>query len=90
VGVVEMGAAFVLWLSALRLSENTAKVGNLIFISPFVSLFFIRALVGEEILPSTVMGLLLVVAGIVLQRTGPGRTAPEKVESRRRRSNRTR
>lgn len=68
VGVVEMGFAFVLWLSALRLSENTAKVGNLIFISPFVSLFFIRALVGEEILAATVWGLVLVVAGIALQR----------------------
>jgi drug/metabolite transporter (DMT)-like permease len=70
VGVVEMGAAFVLWLSALRRSENTAKVGNLIFISPFVSLFFIRALVGEEIHPATVLGLVLVVAGIALQRAG--------------------
>lgn len=70
VGVIEMGVAFIMWLSALRLSENTSKVGNLIFISPFVSLFFIRALVGEEILTATVLGLILVVAGIVLQRTG--------------------
>jgi drug/metabolite transporter (DMT)-like permease len=78
VGVVEMGIAFVLWLSALRLSENTAKVGNLIFISPFVSLFFIRALVGEEILRATVVGLVLVVAGIVLQRVR--RPEPARVQ----------
>lgn len=70
VGVVEMGVAFVMWLSALRLSKNTAKVSNLIFISPFVSLFFIRAFVGEEILTATVVGLVLVVAGIALQRVG--------------------
>ena len=70
VGIIEMGVAFVMWLSALRLSETTAKVGNLIFISPFVSLFFIRAFVGEEILPATVVGLVLVVAGIALQRAG--------------------
>jgi drug/metabolite transporter (DMT)-like permease len=68
VGVVEMGLAFVLWLSALRLSSNTAKVGNLIFISPFLSLVFIRTLVGEEILPATIAGLVLIVAGIVWQR----------------------
>jgi drug/metabolite transporter (DMT)-like permease len=68
VGIVEIGVAFLLWLSALRLSENTAKVSNLIFISPFVSLFFIRAFVGEEILTATVVGLVLVVAGIALQR----------------------
>jgi len=70
VGVVEMGVAFVMWLSALRLSENTAKVGNLIFISPFVSLFLIRVFVGEDILPATVAGLVLVVAGLVFQRAG--------------------
>ena len=70
VGVVEMGVAFVMWLSALRLSENTAKVGNLIFISPFVSLFLIRAFVGEEILTATIAGLVLIVAGTALQRVG--------------------
>jgi drug/metabolite transporter (DMT)-like permease len=70
VGMIEMGVAFVLWLSALRLSENTAKVSNLIFLSPFVSLFFIRAFVGEEILAATVVGLALVVAGIALQSVG--------------------
>ena len=68
VGLVEMAAAFVLWLRALRLSENTAKVGNLIFISPFVSLVFIRTLVGEEILGATIAGLVLVVAGMAVQR----------------------
>jgi drug/metabolite transporter (DMT)-like permease len=67
VGVVEMGVAFVLWLSALRLSENTARVGNLIFLSPFISLLFIRTFLGEEILGATVLGLALVVAGIAIQ-----------------------
>jgi drug/metabolite transporter (DMT)-like permease len=70
VGVIEMGVAFVMWLSALRLSENTARVGNLIFLSPFVSLFFIRSLLGEEILGATVLGLVLVVAGIAFQSAG--------------------
>jgi drug/metabolite transporter (DMT)-like permease len=68
VGVVEMGVTFVLWLTALRLSENTAKVGNLIFIAPFLSLVFIRAILGEEILPATYVGLVLIVAGVLYQR----------------------
>ena len=67
VGFVEMGFTFVLWLSALKLSENTAKVGNLIFISPFLSLIFIHFLVGETILISTFVGLTLIVSGIVIQ-----------------------
>lgn len=74
VGVVEMGLAFVLWLSALRLSVNTARVGNLIFISPFLSLVFIRTFVGEDILPATIAGLVLIVAGIVWQRVPFRRT----------------
>ena len=70
VGVFEMGIAFVLWLSALRLSENTAKVGNLIFLSPFLSLVLIHFLVGEKILAATFVGLVLVVAGLLVQRLG--------------------
>ena len=67
VGVFEMGITFVLWLSALKLSENTAKVGNLIFLSPFLSLVFIHFLVGEDILPSTFIGLVLIVMGLFIQ-----------------------
>lgn len=70
VGVIEMGVSFVFWLKALRLSENTSKVGYLIFLSPFLSLFLIRSLVGERILVSTPIGLVLIVAGLVLQRMG--------------------
>ena len=68
VGVVEMGVAFVLWLSALRLSENTAKVGNLIFIAPFLSLVLIHFVLGEHVLPSTFVGLGLIVAGLAVHR----------------------
>jgi drug/metabolite transporter (DMT)-like permease len=70
VGVVEMGATFVLWLTALKLSENTAKVGNLIFIAPVVSLVFIRLVLGEAILPSTYLGLGLIAGGFFYQRVG--------------------
>jgi len=73
VGIFEMGITFVLWLSALKLSENTAKVGNLIFMSPFLSLVFIHYLVGEDILPSTFVGLMLIVAGLIIQQLSVGR-----------------
>jgi drug/metabolite transporter (DMT)-like permease len=68
VGFFEMGITFVLWLTALRLSENAAKVGNLIFLSPFISLVLIHFLVGEQILPSTFAGLILIIAGLLIQR----------------------
>jgi len=78
VGAFEMGIAFVLWLKALKLSENTARVANLIFLSPFLSLIFIHLLVGEQILVSTFVGLSLIVAGLVLQQVGRRRPAAKK------------
>ncbi len=67
VGMFEMGITFVIWLSALKLSQNLARLANLIFISPFLSLVFIHFLVGEQILRSTLIGLPLIVAGLLIQ-----------------------
>jgi len=67
IGFFEMGITFVIWLKALQLSETTARVTNLIYISPFLSLIFVNILVGEKIIPATIAGLSLLVAGILLQ-----------------------
>ncbi|MBZ2168580.1 DMT family transporter [Marinobacter sp. F4216] len=67
VGVFEMGVAFVLWSYAMKKAENTSKVSNLIFISPFLSLVFIYFILGEEILPSTYIGLVMIMGGLWLQ-----------------------
>lgn len=70
VGLFEMGITFVLWMKALELSSTTARIGNLVFLSPFLSLIIIHLVVGEEIYPSTLVGLVLIVGGIVLQKAG--------------------
>ncbi len=67
VGIFEMGITFVFWLIALRLSRTTAQVSNLIYLSPFMSLVFIHFLVGETILPSTIVGLILIMTGLIIQ-----------------------
>lgn len=67
IGVFEMGITFVLWLHAMRLSTNTAKIANLIFISPFLSLLLISFLVKEKILFSTFVGLVFIIMGLLLQ-----------------------
>jgi len=67
VGIFEMGIAFVLWSYAMKKAENTSRVSNLIFISPFLSLVFIYFILGEQILPSTYIGLVLIMAGLWLQ-----------------------
>lgn len=71
VGAVEMGFTFVLWLTAMRLTDSTARIANLIFISPFLSLVFIQFVLGEPVRPGTVVGLALIVAGLWWQRGGP-------------------
>ena len=68
IGTFEMGIAFVAWLRALKLSRTTAQVGQLIYLTPFLSLLLISLFVGEPIYPSTVAGLALIIGGIALQR----------------------
>jgi len=70
VGAFEMSITYVLWLLAMRYSENTARVAGLIFISPFLSLVFIHYLVGEPIRCSTMAGLILITAGLLVQKYG--------------------
>ncbi len=67
VGLFEMGFTFILWLQALNLTKATAGVSSLVFLSPFISLIFIKLIVGEDILPSSVIGLVLIIAGVLIQ-----------------------
>ncbi|MFV0450436.1 MAG: DMT family transporter [Vibrio sp.] len=67
VGLFEMGITFVLWLSALKNTHNTARISNLIFASPFISLILLATIIGEEIHPSTLIGLVLIIIGLVVQ-----------------------
>lgn len=67
VGFFEMGITFVFWLKAVNLAQSVSKISNLIFLSPFLSLVFIYFFVGEEILPSTIFALVLIIAGLIFQ-----------------------
>ena len=67
VGLFEMGITFVVWLKALKLSKTTAQVSNLIYAAPFLSLIVIHFAVGEKILLSSIVGLVFIIAGIVIQ-----------------------
>ncbi|GGB13010.1 DMT family transporter [Agarivorans gilvus] len=67
VGLFEMGIAFVCWVMALKYTQNTARISNLIFISPFLSLFFISHFLAEAIEPATYLGLLLIISGLLIQ-----------------------
>ncbi len=68
IGFFEMGITFILWLKALKFSENTSKTANLIFLSPILSLVFIHYIVGEKIENSTIIALGFILFGLSLQK----------------------
>ncbi len=67
VGIFEMGITFFFFLKALRLSENKAKINNLIYLTPFLSLIFINFVLKEKVYFTTIIGLFLIILGILLQ-----------------------
>jgi drug/metabolite transporter (DMT)-like permease len=80
VGLFEMGITFALWLTAMKYAARpegggTARVANLIFLSPFLSLVFIHFLVGETIHPATVVGLAFIIAGNAMMQYSPRKRA---------------
>lgn len=75
VGLIEMGITFLIWLKALKLSKTTAHVANLIYLVPFGALIVIYFVLDEQILPATIAGAILIVAGIIFQKL-PTRLLP--------------
>jgi len=67
IGLFEMGITFVIWLKALKLAGRTDKIGNLIYLTPFCALVFIHIFLREKIYLTTILGLILIILGILLQ-----------------------
>lgn len=66
VGAIEMGFTFLLWQQALRLTTSVARISQLIFFAPFLSLLLIHFVLGERISAYAVVGLMLIVTGVML------------------------
>jgi drug/metabolite transporter (DMT)-like permease len=69
IGIFEIGISFVLWMKALSLATNSAKIANLIYLAPFLSLLFIHFILGEAIYITTILGLFFIISGILFQQT---------------------
>lgn len=67
IGTFEMGITFLFWLKAISLSENKAKTSTIAYLSPFISLIFITIILGETLFLSSILGLVLIIGGILLQ-----------------------
>ncbi len=66
VGAVEMGFSFLLWQQALRRSSEAGRISQLIFLSPFISLLLIGAVLGETIHLTSWLGLGIIVIGLLI------------------------
>ena len=67
IGLFELGITYMVWMKALRYSENNAVTGNFIFLSPFLSLIFIHLILREVIHLTTFLGLAFIIFGIFVQ-----------------------
>jgi drug/metabolite transporter (DMT)-like permease len=67
IGLFEMGITFFFWLKALQLAPTTAKVSNLVYLSPFLSLFLVHFILHEHVYYTTPIGLIFIISGIFVQ-----------------------
>lgn len=65
-GFVVNGISYVFWFKALEHSD-THIISNALYLTPFLSLVYIWFFLGEQILFSSILGLVIIVLGIILQ-----------------------
>ena len=67
-GIFTVAIANTAWAVALE-SGKTAKISNLAYITPFLSLVWTSLILKEELSPWSVIGLTVIVGGILIQLT---------------------
>ena len=72
VGLIEMGFTFLLWQQAMRRTSHAGRIGQLIFLSPFLSLVLISTVLGENVHWTSAAGLAVIVTGLLITRGDAG------------------
>ena len=72
VGLVWMGVfinavAYLLWALALKCGNNTAKIANLAYLTPFLSVLMSAIFLKEKIQVRAVIALVFIIGGILVQ-----------------------
>ena len=65
-GMFTMAVANVVWVLALS-GGNTAKISNFAYITPFLSLVWTSLVLKESIHLTSIIGLVIIVSGILIQ-----------------------
>lgn len=66
-GVVVNAVAYLLWALALNGAENSAKIANLAYLTPFLSLVVSAVFLGEKITLRALIALVFIIGGILVQ-----------------------
>ena len=73
-GIGCSGLGYLLWYAALERLE-TAQVAAFLYLEPLVTLTAAVALLGESVVPTTIIGGVLVLAGVLTVQSAPPRQA---------------
>ncbi|MBQ8180084.1 MAG: DMT family transporter [Candidatus Methanomethylophilaceae archaeon] len=74
-GVAINAVAYLTWALAIGGSGETARIANLAYLTPFLSLVVSAVVLGEELGAASLVALVLIIGGILLQGIG---SRPEK------------
>lgn len=66
-GIVIDAVAYLLWALALKGVKNTAKIANLAYLTPFLSVILSAVFLKEKIELQALVALVFIVGGVVLQ-----------------------
>ncbi len=72
-GIAVHGLPYLLWAVALNGVENTARIANLAYLTPILSVIVSALALGESLSPAYLIALLLILAGIVIQNLPEGK-----------------
>lgn len=82
IGAFEMGVPFICFGLAIRTTDNPALINQMCYLSPFLSLFFISVVLREAIMPTTIVGLVLIVGGLVYNEYFAGRRLKGRLQGK--------
>ncbi|TMD62847.1 MAG: DMT family transporter [Chloroflexi bacterium] len=78
-GFLVNGISYIFWFKALEYGD-TSVTSNALYLTPFLSLVYIALFLGEQILLSSIVGLVIIVVGIVLQSVNLRQEVPVRKE----------
>lgn len=66
-GIVVNAVAYLLWAIALKGASDSAKIANLAYLVPFISIIISWLVLKEKITINAVLALVLIIGGILIQ-----------------------